>query len=343
MLHLQFAVMAATSGLPTMEDVAELADVSRALVSLVMRGSPHVGDERRLRVLAAAEELGYRPNAFARGLASHRTGSLAVLLNDLHNPFFAEIFDGIADAAVDYSYQLLLGTSSKRVFEADVVESFLQHRPDGLILVGPQLPSRAITKLSQSIPTVVIGRTVPGVDSVTMDENRASSLAVEHLVALGHTDIVHIDGGPGAGATQRRSGFRAAMKRFGLEPRVVGGDFTEQAGVDAARTLLGGRRPTAIFAANDLCAVGTMAVLGSAGLSIPGDVSLVGCDNTFIAGLHHLALTTIDQPRHQMGQTAAALLAGRIAGEHTDSSHEWSTPTLIVRSTTAMLTRPAAD
>src|SRR3990170_5392078 len=166
----------------TMDDVARLAGVSRALVSLVIRGSPKVSDGRREAVLAAAARLGYRPNAMARGLASRRTRMIGVLLNELHNPFYAEIMDGIDEVAAELDYRLLLGTAGRRPRgEQEALEAFLEFRADGLLPVARGIHS-------------------PAVDSITNDERAGARLVVRHLVELGHRRIAHVDGGRGAGA-----------------------------------------------------------------------------------------------------------------------------------------------
>ncbi len=322
-----------------MEDVAAKAGVSRALVSLALNDSPRVADVSKAAILAAADELGYRPNLAARNLARQKTGTLGVLLNDLHNPFFAEVFDGLAAAASEIDQKLLLttGRNDSRL-ERQAIDSMIEHRVDGIILVGTRILSSEIAHIAKSIATVVLGRMVRAieVDCVTNHDSEGARIAVEHLVTLGHRSIAHIDGGTGAGAAARRAGFERTCRQLDVEQfEVIAGDYTEHAGVNGTKRLLARKqRPTAIFGANDLVAIGVLDTLVEAGLRVPEDVAVIGYDNSPLARLSRLSLSSIDQSTDILGRVAVDLLVSRIEGR-TEQRVEQVTPTLIARRTTA--------
>jgi len=324
-----------------MDDVAREAGVSRALVSLVMRESPKVSDQRRERVLTVARRLGYRPNAMARGLASRRTRTVGVLLNELHNPFYAEVLDGIDEESERLGYRVLIASAGSRPRgEERAVEAFLEYRTDGIVLVGPRVPTGAIEGLAAAVPVVVVARGIRSgmVDSVANDDYRGVSDVVGHLAALGHSRITHIDGGRGAGASTRRAAFVRAMRQHGRDGgmQVIPGDYTDRAGARAVERLLAdGDLPTAIFAANDFVAAGVIDRLQIEGLRVPADVSVVGYDDVFLAGLRGISLTTVNQPRPEMGRIALAAVVERIEEGRTEAVHVRLTPELVVRSSTA--------
>lgn len=327
---------------PTMEDVAARAGVSRALVSLVMRNSPKVSAARRAAVLRAAEELGYQPHVMARSLASRTSTVLGVMVNDLRNAFFADVVEGLDAAAQAAGFDLILNTGGRSpAREANALRSLLSFRPAGVILLSPVVPASAIEAASRQCPVVLVSRTsrVSGVDTVNDDGEAGSALAVDHLAGLGHRRIAHLDGGGAAGAAQRRRGFQAAMRRHGLEPVVVRSEHTDTGGEKAVRELLAtysrADLPTGLVAGNDFNAVGAISALEEAGLRVPEDVSVVGYDNTSLAALRHLSLTTVDQPRTEMGRLAFEALIERVRGERTEPVRHLLHPSLVVRATTA--------
>lgn len=330
-------------GRPTMEDVAERADVSRALVSLVINGSPKVSEQKRRRVLEAARALGYRPNLMARSLAQQRTRIIGVLVNDLRNPFFAEVVEGVETAAESDEFGIVvLNGRRDRVRELAAVETLVQLQVEGLALVGTQLDRDDLAEVADIVPAVMVASDLvgsldhPGVDAIVTDGRRGAELVVEHLTALGHERILHIDGAANASAAERRQGYLRGMEAAGLGDLAdvrTGGDDEAAAFAVIDEVLAEPDAPTAIFAFNDLLAAGVLDRLDDAGVSVPADVSLVGFDNTFIAALHHLALTTVNQPRLTMGEMAVAALLERLNGRDEPVRHTLD-PELVVRGTT---------
>jgi DNA-binding LacI/PurR family transcriptional regulator len=323
---------------PTQEDVAKKARVSRALVSLVMRGSPNVSEQRRRRVLRAAEELGYRPNAFARSLASKRSDTLGVLINDVTNPYFGGVYSSLAAAAEEAGFDLLVAPGTRSAAkEAALVRTLLEHRVAGLALMSPMMSTKTLRGLTASWPTVLIGRdtSISSVDVVTTDEHQAARLVLEHLMGLGHRDIVHVTGGSNASGKARAKAHREVMGELGLEPREIPGAFSHDAGQEAAREILAGSSlPTAVVAANDLVAVGAMGVFESHGLHVPDDISVVGYDDSQIARLDLVQLTSICQGVTRFGSAAIELLVNRIDDPQTPRVVERIETTLVERRTT---------
>ena len=329
-----------------MDDVAREAGVSRALVSLVMRGAPNVSDARREAVTEAAKLLGYRPNLHARSLAEQRTGTIGVLINDLHNPFFSDVVDGLEAEADTHGLRVLIlngGRDPDR--EARAIETYLQFQVEALILIGSRLDDDNLIEAAKTVPVAIVaaGWDHSGIDTITTDDEKGAALAVDHLVSLGHRRIVHLDGAANISAEPRRTGYVHAMQRHGLEPVVVlAGDDEDDAAGAIDRVFDTAPLPTAIFAFNDLVAAGALDSIEDKGLRVPEDISVVGYDNTFIASLNHLALTTVNQPRRQMGRMAVTAMTERIAGTRSETVRHRLDPELVARQTSAAPPEEAA-
>ena len=306
-----------------------------------MSGSTRVSGESRAAVEQAARELNYRPNAMARGLVGRRTRRLGVLLSDLHNPFFGEMTSGLLERAREHGYELVFTTGDRDCgFEDLAIAAMLELRADGLILGAPQVDDAVIERAARETAVVILNRRVDSdlCDYVTDDDFAGGRLAAAHLSSLGHTRIAHIDGGPGAGAATRRAGFEAGMRELGLGAscRVVRGSFTEEGGYRGAYELfMSGERPTAIFAANDLAAIGAVSAAEARGFRVPRDVSVMGYDNSYLARLRHLSLTSIDQAAAELGRLAIDRILERIEKGRTESIHNILPPSLVVRGSTA--------
>ncbi|WP_461006001.1 LacI family DNA-binding transcriptional regulator [Streptomyces capparidis] len=325
---------------PTIRDVAERAGVSKSLVSLVLRDPERVRPEKRGAVLRAVEELGYRPNAAARSLSERRTRTVGVLLNDLRNPWFVELLDGLNAVLHDAGLRMLMadGHMARRVGE-DLTRAFVDLGVDGIVAVGTQPDPAALREAARGVPTVVAGARDPGpphADVVAGDDERGARLATEHLLGLGHRRVAHIAGRGQVGELRRRS-FEAAVRGHGLAGRaaVETCDMTEEGGHRAAVRLLSGpARPTAVFVCNDTACVGALSAAEQLGLRVPEDVSLVGYDNTYVSQLRHLWLTTVDNAGHEVGRRAARLLLDRIADPARPAGLHLAAPALEVRGTT---------
>ncbi len=314
--------------------------MSKSLVSLVMTDPDRVGEASREAVLKAAAELGYRPNAVARSLVQQRSGIVGVVISDLHNPFFADVADGIHAAASEYGLRALFSSGFlDPARERSAITTMLELRVDGLIVLGSRMKVASIERVASSLPVTLVGRHTRSkvLDSVGVDDIAGARAAVAHLADLGHSRIAHIHAGGAAGSPRRKRGYEKEMKARGLERhmRVISGDFTEEGGAKAMTELLAVEsRPTAVFAPNDQAALGAMEVIDNAGLDIPGDISLVGFDDLTLAGLHRVSLTTVGQPRMDLGRQAMALLIERLDDGREEASHVTVPPNLVIRSTT---------
>ena len=320
----------------TMADVAERAGVSRALVSIVFRGVPGASPESRDRVMRAAEELDYRPDQRARLLGSNRSRTVGVVFG-LHREFHSELVERLYQAVDGTGYDLALGAAAPTRDERRAVQSLLDFRCEALVLVGPTLPRSAIEELGERLPVVVVARALRSgsVDVVRTDDVAGARMAVEHLARLGHEAIVHVDGGRAPGAAERRGGYRAAMRDLGLESRIrlVTGGLTDDDGERAADHLLDGVLPTAVTVFNDHCAAGLMGAARARGLAVPERLSVIGYDDSHIASLSSVALTTVAQDAAAMAGSALRLALTRAGGAGDRAVETVVPPRLVVRRT----------
>lgn len=328
----------------TIKDIAKAAGVSPSTVSRALNDSPLISAATKERIKRLAQELGYERNELARGLVKGSFGALGLIVPDIANPFFAEITKGVEEAARKRGFGVLLCTTQgEEAREEEYLRLLRRKRVDGLIIASVTLDDPHLRELQGSkIPFVLVSRLSRRVEApyVVVDDKKGGRLAVEHLVDLGHEKIAFI-GGPANvhSSRERMEAYKEVLKERGLpyDPGwVVFASFSQEAGREAARSLLsGGKRPTAIFAANDLIALGVMEAAEELGLRIPEDLSLVGYNNISYAALPRIQLTTVAQPTYEMGRIAVEYLLSVCSGKTKEKLRCVLPPRLVVRKTTA--------
>ena len=334
---------------PTMADVASRAGVSRTLVSFILDGKPGASAATRQRVLKVADEIGYRPDSAARLLALGRSRTLGVLL-DVRQLFEAELVTGIYPAAETLGYEVLLSANLSDRAEAVPIEALLSHRCGCLILLGPTSDVGYLRALAERVPVVVVGRRIaidPDDDAVNLATARTNDAkgirqAVDYLIELGHRDIHHVDGGDDPGSDDRRRAYRAAMRGHGLShnAKVIPGAHNEHAGAAAARAMLAeAELPTAVLAGNDRCALGLLDVFTRAGVDVPGQLSLIGYDDSRLSDNPRIDLTTVHQDAAALARHAVQLAVEMLEHKVLGPQDVVLEPNLVVRGTTA---RPRA-
>ncbi|HIC93289.1 MAG TPA: LacI family transcriptional regulator [Anaerolineae bacterium] len=305
----------------TMKDVARRAGVSVTTVSHVINETRFVSEELRARVYQAMEELNYRPNAIARSLRRQRTHTIGMIVPDVSYPFLAEVARGVEDRGFELGYNVILCDSDGDLErESDHIELLLERKVDGIIFVAAGESSSHVQALTeQGVPLVVCDRELPGteVDTVIADNVESGRLATEHIIGLGHRRIGCIAGPEGLCISDKRlEGYRRALEEHGLplrEELIVHSDFRCLGGYEAMATLLSlDEPPTAVFACNDLMAMGAICAASQRRLRIPQDVAIVGCDDIALASFTNPSLTTVAQPKREMGAIAVEMLVERI-------------------------------
>lgn len=329
----------------SIKDIARLVGVSHSTVSRALRASPVVNAETAGRIRQVAQQQGYRASLIGRSLVLRRSMALGCVATDIADPFVAGVVAGIEEVANQQGYAVFLASShADPQRELDVVRSFHERRVDGVIVPASRVGSLYLPQLAKlRIPIVLINNEHPGsyTYSVSIDNIGAARLVTRHLLKLGHQRIAYIGKRSGGQVdTDRLSGLRAELRHAKapfLSDLVMHADATPEGGRAVMQRLLARRRrPTAVFCYDDLTALGALAAARSAGISVPGDLSVSGFDDLFVASYTAPPLTTIRQPMKQMGRQAAEILLALLRGEATKKSVKFSGE-LIVRESTASL------
>ncbi len=324
----------------TMRDVAQQAGVSISTVSHVVNNSRNVSEDARSRVLLAMQMLDYKPNALAQNLRRQQTFTIGMIVPDIANPFFAEIARGIEDASFEQDHSVILcntdGDIGKQATHTDLL---IKNQAAGILFVAAGISTELVEGLqARRVPLVVVDREVPGVrvDTVLTNHLQGGRLATQYLFDLGHRRIACISGGSDLSpSAERLTGYEQVLQENGLlmeESLVVRGDFQYDSGYRAMQQLLTlADRPTAVFACNDLMAIGAISAATEGGLRVPQDLSIVGFDDVRLASFTNPPLTTIAQPKYEIGVVALEMLLAR--------AQNLAAPARLVRLDTELIVR----
>lgn len=330
--------------IPTIDDVAEAAGVSKATVSRVLGGRfTHIRPETRQRVEDAIAALGYRPSAVARSLTSRHTFTIGMLVSDVANPFYGDVIHGVEDQAIAAGYNVLLANTN---YDAQrgltLIRSLVDRRADGVLVMSSSVTDDWLDELVASSTGAVVldwaGRRMPGVSTIEVDFGPGIEEAAQLLLSHGHRRFAHV-AGPLTLKTcrDRHDAFLKGLKAGGVEPEdvlIATGELTIEGGRQAWELLSEQRRaPTAIFCANDLMALGVLSAARSDGVRVPGDISIVGLDDIWLASQFDPPLTTVALPRYEIGVLATDMLLRLLNGEEPERRVVASS--LVVRKSTA--------
>ncbi|WP_123039645.1 LacI family DNA-binding transcriptional regulator [Cohnella candidum] len=341
----------------TVYDIAKEANVSVATVSRVLNNTAPVKKETRDRITELINKYQFQPNALARSLSKKETGMIGIILPDITNPFFPEVLSGFDREARDNGYTYFLcdtvsangDMADQYGRESQYLSALSEKQVDGIVMLGGRVdlakPREELTsevlEIGKRVPVLLINGDLPGTSlhRVCIDERLGAELATRHLIELGHRDIAIVGGYPHMRNTiQRTAGAVKTMQQYGLKVRkewVLGDGFSVESGVGFIRQLLEQReRPTAVFCMNDLVAIGVMKGAYKAGLSVPGDLSIVGYDDIPFASASTPELTTVSLKANELGRTAAQILHQLISKEKVRKTSILQ-PELVVRETTA--------
>lgn len=332
----------------TIKDIAKEADVSITTVSRVLNNKPDVSPETKKKIQEVIDKLGYNPNTIARGLVLNKTYTIGLIIPDISNPFFPEVAHGIEHKARELGYSVIFyNTNNDRKAEKYAIELMKSKRVDGIILSLSIENEKELDKLAEEkFPIVELDRKVPDshFPTVTIDNVKSAYQATRHLVELGHTRIAHITGDLGTQTgLDRLAGFKKVIEEFHLEVRdswIQEGNYSREAGYRKMKYLLGlWEKPTAVFAANDLIAIGAYQAVIEEDLKIPDDISIIGLDDIDMASIVRPGLTTMRFPKHELGQKAAEILIKEIENPNLERNDVILDTELVVRGSTKELNK----
>lgn len=332
----------------TIKDIAERAGVSMMTVSRVINNSGYVADKTRKTIQAVINELHYKPNLFARGLINKKSSFIYVIVPDIANPFYADLTKGVETIARQNGYNIILSSAHwDEEMECEQIEAAMSSMAEGIILVLPKLSARKISLYAKRIPLVLVDKYCrsKSFDTIYTDQGKGVRLGVEHLIQLGHKRIAFITGAKEVYNSRiRQKGYEQTMLKHDLpvhESLIFDGDFSFESGEQAFITMLDlpkEKRPTAIFSASDLMALGFIRGAVNNHLRIPEDISIVGFDDIFLASVTNPPLTTVRHPYIKMGREAMNHLLSSLK----DPLEKFENPvlenTLMIRGTTAPIT-----
>lgn len=328
----------------TIKDVAAHAGVSFTTVSHVLNGTRRVSETARVRVERAVADLGYVPSALARALKTNQTRMLGVLVPNIINPYFAELTRGIEDCCRRTGYSVFLcNGDDDPERQSRYVHTLAQRRVDGLLLAvaAGEAGALAETLAAVRLPMVVVERTLPGqaADLVRVDNRAGARMAVAHLIALGHRRIACLAGPAHFEVSQARvAGWRDALADAGITPEahwLHHGDFSSDAGHALTHALLDNGSCSAIFASNDLFAVGALRAAAERGVAVPAQLSIMGFDGIDLGKFLYPALSTVSYPIRTLGERAATVLIERLATPGARAREVVLAPSLVLRESTA--------
>ena len=335
----------------TLKDVAREARVSTATVSRVINGHGNVNDATRTRILGVVERMRYVPDSVARSLSTGLTNTIGVLLPDLYGEYFSEIIRGIDQAARRRGLHLLLSGVHGSAAEAALAISALRGRVDGLLIMSPYADSEFLADhFADDTPAVLMNSPVRGNShsSFCLDNRGGARAMVEHLARCGHRRLAFIAGpGDNCDAAERLAGYREALAAIpSAAPEiVVAGDFSEDSGYRAGQELLAlATRPDAVFAANDMMALGCLSAFNEAGVSVPNAIALAGFDDIPIARYVSPPLTTVRVRMAELGASALQRLAATISAPDTTPATAETLPAeLVIRASSGAHGSPRAS